>query len=449
LFLLVPAIRADDFSVNFSAANQNMWGTGAAAQFDANYSLGGPWDQSLSLLPGIWTDPVLGTQWGGTLDTRTWGTAQIGLNIHADAGSVNASYPANISVNLPTQAAPGQTIQITSALNIGSGSLTTAFSHAQLSSSATLEVHGSFKSQLCTGFCYPEINTGDLTGWFWGEYDPNADNSVELFAYNNDDDGILTLLGTDVSTWNFGDKMNIPPIGPKLGDVTINTPNLNLTGTPDGGGLSASGGLDVVTAHITPTGESFALDVAIFKLTASLFEANIGLAAGLDQDFYLDNPESVLINLLVEETGENLQFYAGGTVPYTLPSGYALDELHFIPSFDLANADLTNTTSVSIGGELSIQALEFCYDIPVLVLGGCAGPVWDASYGSLTDPNQRTVIPVFDQIFGLDFAPIAGQTMILQVVEQQEVPEPASMVLFASGLAVLAVKKRLMRSRSR
>lgn len=469
LILFVPATQADefDFAVNFQAVNQNMWSSGQAAVFDKTYFAGATWDKSGGI--GGVSCGWLGC-YGAEATGHTWGKAGLELDIHADAGSVNASYPADINLSLPLQPDAGQTIQISSVLDLQPGSLTTAFPNAEIVGSMVLQAHATLGGRVCVVGCVGGTS-GDLIG---------LDIKPELFSFNKDDNGQLALLGVNLP-FQLGEQTPIygGPYNGHLGDITLNVPNLDLTGadatrqfttqtyykyclfpgfcfwlpnppvTTNVDGLAATGQVDVLTvqadilnigmqaAGLPPLSASF--DAGFASASGTLLEVSVGAALGIWQDFFLYDPSRVKVNLHIEETGQDVLFNAGSTAWYTVPSQFMNQQLHITPSFYLEGTKFINNTDLIVSPVIDIDALEACFD--VVGIGGCLGPVFDYTWH-----GPAAHINVYDNAFNLNFARVYGDTITLQV-GGQAVPEPATMVLVASGLAALAAGKRLTRRR--
>ena len=442
--LIVPNMVADDvhYGVTFQAVNQSRWTSGPAAYFDKTYFLGKAWNETGIVGPGVGCYWIFGC-WGGWVGGQTWGKGGLELYVHADAGSINAAFPANIGLNLPHVITAGDTIQINSVLDLKPGSLETAFPNAEIVGWMVLDVHAKLGGQVCVYDC--------AGGWSADLINLNI--HPELFSYNKDDNGKLALLGMDLP-YNFGQTQDFygGEYQGHLGDITVNTPNLDLIGSADthqlATGLGASGDVDVVVVHadvlnlglqaagLPPLSAS--LDFGIGSMSASLLEVNVGASVGIGQDFFLYDPKNVGIKLHVEETGEDLYFQAGQAISYTVATQFADQQLHVTPTFTLGPTPFINNTDLLIGPDVNVQALEACFDI--FGVGDCLGPLLDYAWPPAGSPIALG-INVYDSTFNLNFASVQGETFTLQV--QDPVPEPASLVLFVTG-AITALSGRLL-----
>jgi hypothetical protein len=210
------------YSDGFSAFGRSMWGPGAAQIFDARYYTDVPWNVSGST--GGFT---LGT--GAELWGHTWGRVGMDFSVHADGGSVNATFPGTVQLHLPDTYTPGVPFTVGSSLSLGTGSLATSFTNLKLASKLYLDAHARFGAEECfLGACTSQ-STGDVLG---------INSSPELFTLNKDGDQKFKVLGVNIPyTPGANIGINIPsPLSPlnfNVGNAKVLAPSLETAGSTE------------------------------------------------------------------------------------------------------------------------------------------------------------------------------------------------------------------------
>jgi hypothetical protein len=444
------------YNVDFKAVNQSMWGTGSANIFNASYFAGASWDEGAG---GNYQYCVLFACAGVSINGSTNGQAGTLYTVTADSGSVNASQPGKVQLVLPSQLTPGQNFTVGSTLDLSPGSLQTSFPNFSLSADLILDAHASLSAQVCLIVCTPTLSTGDLIG---------LDQDIPLYSYNLNDDNKLQVLGVDVPKANFGDTINLPLAGAKLGDVMINNPDLQTSGglgsmnfpgppcflgicfgTAPVYGLYSTGEVDLLTGRLDilnlglealdlpPLSGSIPIPGCDFipgcSLGLDVAEMNVGAALGIQQEFLLTNTNAVNITLHVEETGQTVTFQAGGSASLYMPDGYST--LHIDPTFSLAgDPTLFNRSSLTVNAVTDFNMLKAC-------LGGCLGPVFKSDAEA-----QVTTIYGYDSNFPINFGSVQGPSFQIGSVDApapvppDPTPEPGTWMLAGGGLIALLVR---------
>ena len=213
------------------------------------------------------------------------------------------------------------------------------------------------------------------------------------------------------------------------------------------GGIAASGQTDVISAHgnLLPA-VGLPLSVSAFGVGADLLEINAGLALGISQSLFLDDPSGLNIHLRVQETGQTVDFAAGSAAELFFPEGYST--LHLNPSFTLSHSVFHNRTSITLSPDFTIVGLQLCF------VGRCTDPVIDEHYQPVSIPFD-----VYNNSFDLAFNSVQGNGFALTADIQNppaqdppapdpsptSVPEPHSLTLISLGLAGMAWSSRRKR----
>ncbi|MBN2319792.1 MAG: PEP-CTERM sorting domain-containing protein [Acidobacteria bacterium] len=446
--LAAPESQADTISDNvlFEVEDHSMWGSGDAAKWDKwsdPYYWSKDWSRNGHIVDGLVDLGILG-YWGVDVYGATSGEVGFELKILADAGSLNASYPATFDLVLPDSLSPGQTFSVTSAINLEPGSLTTCFPTFQIEGNVTLEAHASLYGEY-GAYYIEDFHTGDFVG---------LDTELELFSFNAESNNALELFGIQVP-YTIGKEINItyPPntpvgaYGVHIGEIEINLPNINTIGVPDADMVVATGsadvlylGADVLNAAIVIAAEGLPIGLS-YKLcpagggaciSVTALQLNIGPVFGIQQEFKMHNPEpsDFLVSLLVEETGQEVSFRIGESADLLFPEG--LSEIHITPTYLLEGIDIDNNTSIYGALNVNIEALG----VSVLGIGG-----------TLIDEDWQTPVLPIPIHFGLDLPDIEIQgeqfTYTAYNGATAPIPEPASMFLVGMGLLGLAGMRRL------
>jgi hypothetical protein len=425
VMILSPgAARADDIIVPmlFQTANQSTWGPGAAIQFDFARFWGVPINESLDI-GGF----VLGTGAQATLGV----SGEIGLQVgfHLDSGSVDLSYPVTTTLSFPgEQVELDQPFTLGSSFATGSGAtLATTFPNIQAFADFVFDVRATASGEACAaGIC----KDGSTTLF-------DQDKTLELAAFNRGGDGEVRVLGANVLVGE--------PIDFTFGELTLDIPNINTVGSYNAQtGVMTSTGQDdflrltmdldllATSALGIPPLEGDACIADVFCVGYNILDAEAGPDVNIGQTFTF-TPELMVtyafsspvreldgteITSKTMKVGQSVQLLPGQNANFTVTPTFALDNT------------FRNQTKLLISGVLDIDALEG--SIPLI---GDFGPVFSREFST-----SQAGLTVFNNQWSFLFAEIEGESFEIEVV-----PEPGTLLLVATGVALAARRRRLAR----
>lgn len=348
------------------------------------------------------------TRTGATIDATTTGKAGFNLGYSFNSGSVDAKVSYDATAKLPNSVSSGGYFNLNPASSMaGVHDLSTTF--PQVSGHVDAVVNANFSA---TG-------TGCLTplGCKSGTVSPKGINAtVPLVSFNEPNGSGIAILGTGSPAYNFGQPINIGAPGYNLGSVTVNTPNLQTTGTFDSntGTLNASGvspfinlranllGIAEAAAGIpTVTGLSVNDPTGLLSLGYDLLTLQAGPDLNIVQNFKLtpNLMTTLQFSSPVNILGKDVTSYTGAWD--SLPDIQLLNgnSVTVSPKFFL-DAQLTNQTGLGIAGAFSIDALDANASINI---GGVSFPI--AQFGPLyhfdTSTGTLSLPPILDNTFSL------------------------------------------------
>lgn len=362
-----------NFDLNFQTNNQSIWNTGNQFSFQDNRFLGWNWDESGS-------KTVAGVGVSGS----TSGKAGLQSDLSLQGGSVNASLPIDLWLDIPSNVRPGDTVTISS-----------GFSLSDAANFSTYSPTASYGLDLIFGL--------------------DAAAGVRAFGRN----------------YNIFD-INIPQTQKNL--LSINPNNSNFSLSPDQ--LNGFGSFDLHLPNVNSQG-SLALPNTLSSVSSDTFlKATLDLdklattvlntvgvpVPPLENDFswwrfsggynLLDlelAPELTLsqeFNLLAEdltgqlilENGQSIPFTVGENVTFTVPDGVG-DALDIDAVFNL-DANFSNKTTLGLDADLDLEALSLNANVdapwPIPDFGFDFGPLFDENFNLFSGD-----VDVYNQTFDL------------------------------------------------
>lgn len=449
LALLVPwlgsaAAASLDVNLDFAAFNQSQWATGPAVDENAEYRFPDPYFTAKADLSKVTLDPVstvlgfIGDFLGIPLVTGVSiaPTASITTGFdagyHINSGSIDLSYPTQLTLSLPDQVNYGEAFTVGAQAFSAAGSASqyrvadlasvlgsaAAGKVSQFSAVGTAAGYFAPQSGFLTRFPYAEANLDfhlDASAALNAElcvpiYGCTGSDALTLEGINKDVQVVelnsldgLKVLDHDVIAFN--QQFDLPG---GVGTLTFQSPSgLSVEGKPRSGGtLDGRGSQDVLSmgfdvdqllpvvgAILHNSLGPFAYDLASIEPTLSL---------GISQTMSFD--PTVMVNLHfsdpVIDTRTNavtrdVAFAVGDNVslmPASIGSGDFLNQLAITPTFSLANT-FSNDTELTLAAYLDVQALTLT--APTHLGPACCDPIELARYdlGSIgpADPFPLSV----------------------------------------------------------
>jgi hypothetical protein len=372
-----------NYNYTFDAVNQNMWSPGSAFISQYNKFYGLEWNKGPAYAGSdscTEDDYMCGNIWGST-------SGKVGLDVgyYINGGSVNASMPVNISVDIPDQVAAGGSVGLNFNVNYSQGNIATTFPTFSGYVDEIFKVRADWGYNAC------------LVGCDSGSYNLiNQDVTKSLLSINRNNDHRIIWNGSPLFT--FGE-----PIDLGVATLTVNWPDLPTSGS-GAGHVESSGQVNVLSGNMDLTNIATTL-AGIPDLHNdpednpyyNLVEADAVVDLYIAQHFTL-NPQ---LNLSVrnEDTGVIYQatFGDGGSFGFgeSLPPGGATT-LRYTPIVSFAPT-FTNDTNIVIDPHLDLRALALSFELPWGLGGLSLGPLVDESWHM-----DNAIIDVFDATFMME-----------------------------------------------
>jgi CARDB len=345
-----------NFDLDFNTNGQNLWGSGGALNIGHDQFFGPEWNAS-----GSKTIASIGVQ-GST-------SGKIGLqsNLDVDGGSVNASLPIDLWLDLPTQVQPGETVTLKSGFKLDN---LANFSTSSPQASYALDLIFNVKAKAGLTAFGQNANIVDF----------NVNKTKNLVSIDSNSENYSIPKSTLNGFGSF--DLHVP---------TINT-NGNLSGTNS---LSAQGSDQFFNASLdldkVATTLFNAAGIPIPPLEASLSLLGTGVGynlldvelAGdlsLQQQFGLQVDD--LTGQLVLENGQAIDFVVGQDVTFTVPDGIG-DSLE-VDALLNVGADFSNKTILGTDIDADLEALSVNAKVnfpwPIPDIDVTLGPLVDKTY---------------------------------------------------------------------
>jgi hypothetical protein len=435
-----------DENLNFATVNQNLWGPGTATVIDESVTIPPPDGIHASPSLDSFKDPTsalasfLGIDIGASFSPTATIDAGLTASFHANTGSIDLNYPANVQLTLPNSVTAGQsftvsatppgpvslgtlaTIPVSNLINVGGGGyaapglgqfltqtvgsviqptagFTTVFPYAEAKVDLNLQAAGSIASRVCLVFCFdgPTVDLGSV------------DLSQQLFE-------LSTLNGLQVLDQAVVPFNQTVPVAQGV-SIGFSSPNISLNGVLGANGLLSD------TAAKNFLDFSFNVDQLI-PLVGQLLQSNIGpvgydllsvsptISLGIQQTITFDPRlmvalqfDAPVLDSRTNQLTNIVTFAIGDSVTLTPTVGGAIlpSDLGVKPTFFLDNT-IHNTTTLVLGGTLTVQALS-------LDVGATLGP----AFGPQTfDLGDIPLLALDDTPWTLSIPTITGQAQTIQ-----------------------------------
>lgn len=323
--------RVEIQDLTFTTNGQSLWRGGSAATFSDNRFLGTSWNTSRNFGIG-----PLG------LDASTDGRVGLQSNFRVQGGTVSASLPTDIWLDVPTTAKAGDTVTIRSGFSVDPRATFT-----------TLSPSANYNLQLII----------DAAAQLQGRVGPF---SRRLLGF--DIDRTVNLLRLDSNNLQYDIPINA--IG---GAISLRAPNLNingsrsasnqLTGSRTDNFLSANAdlvtlatrALNAIGVPVPPLRGSAGINIGIAggSVNWNVLSAVINAGLGVQQNLGLTaNRLAGTLNI----NGVNRPFTVGQDFSFVMP-GTTGNNLNIRATVGL-DANLSNRTSLNLNSNLNLSALE-------------------------------------------------------------------------------------------
>ena len=497
LFAPASIAGSSTFTGQFSLGDgvSTVDGSAGNTVVEEQITIGPTWDTSGGF--GGTVTGAFGDTYGLQVNTVSSGKVQLDLGYHSTSGLFTAQTPISLRLNLPDQIRPGETFTVSSILDFSLPSLSPSIPQQKLSFQTTssdfgfragiaLETNTVISGQACLVNCdnfnlalASFVQQQELLSF---NYDATAASPIDSF-----DQEIILLRGNALET----------PITDLVRNAAVNTP-IQLIPGPSGKLLSLTYGnagqttlFPVAQAEGTYTDGAATVSGSaradIFRLNANLgqiatlasggafpalegdlktlltntpdraaiynglpgvvkntldqvkynlLRAEAGVALGFEQNFELGVPD-VMVDLMIEQTGQTFSFLAGTegniTLPESLTESINITDLtfnvsaRFLPTLVEAQTDLTLTPIFTLTGPrlelglLKTPLIAQTWDLPGVAVniadnqflvqfeGGLAGT--NLSLGSIID-RSRSIMNLTATNGFLDIAGAYTNTII-------------------------------------
>ncbi|MBW2243033.1 MAG: hypothetical protein JRH01_13700 [Deltaproteobacteria bacterium] len=463
-FLCAAASGAQQSLVNgnasYSFANQSMWGSGGAFQFDYTQFVGVDVDPAAFTVGAGSSDKISVPTFLGTYSLNPYfqfdSDFKLGVELGAsiNSGSVDGNLDYGVSLSAPDQIQVGQAFSLTgSATALGSSSFTTRSPQASAWVDGILEIAVDGYARL--DYVAPGALKDHDFRWGNKGFTDNVTSNTpynrfidinkrqQLIGINRNQSGVVEYFAPTGDLFDGdllfdkvgkGSSVSAGPVTLTAGNIDV-VANGSLVGTSViGAGQNTLASMVLDVDHMllgTPAlGLSLGHDWGIvdYSLGYEVVDLDAGLDILFQQDFLMDS--QVLIDLVFSSDvlvgGVMMNHYVGAIDQ--IPLLTLLDSFVDVDATLFVEAFLSNDTSLGFVGSLNETLLEAWasvgYDVggKTGTAGYQVGPVYDA-----TQQIGLGNISVYNNTFSLGTASIGSWNFSL-------VPEPGTAWLLASGL---------------
>jgi hypothetical protein len=469
------------YAPTFAARNQSIWNAGPAVSFEQSYTLSRSWNRAggVNAIVGSRCQWILGhcvdTRTGVAVSGMTHGSVTFDARARVNSGSLDgdASARARLFVARPSPTPdPGDVVSLKSAID----ERAVAFSTQGPSVQARAAVSGSVFASMSGAACF--IGAGCAAGTTTLVDLPAF--SQEIASYNWDNSGTLKLLGHDIPGFNFGEPIDLPVPGASF---TLYTPQLHVsdaTGTTRAVGTART---DLARVDLDPLQLglnlfspaaacvlSCSIDLEVFDVDYTLFSAEVGAVVGLRQELALTLARPFTRYDFSMPT--RVRQGGGWSAPVTsvVRDGWSsFVEVEYVegtwgiplevtPTYGMVGS-LRNTTFLTIDPSISLTVLE------AEALGYSFGPLYENEWRW-----DGLSLQLYSATFEVPMGTYTGQRIALGAWPAMaspglpgeppppppadpwsgalSTPEPGSLALAATGLALLAAAAARARRRA-
>jgi hypothetical protein len=413
----------------FATSGQSLWQPGSAAfNFNKSLFLGAEWGALRTSLPSLPAPPPLTGFFTGSANLAP-GKAGFQFSLQATSGSVDASYPVELTYAFPHRAKAGSQVTVgTKYVQTGTPSLSTLGPAFQAALNLIFDVNAAIRAK------YTPLIGKSVSG----VANIGINQKIPLITIGSGSGGVtfkLPLPGFSISA-NLPPPLNLPnpPTSPLMAQG--NTVKVGGSSSPPFVSLNVEL-VDVIVAALNSLG------VPVPPLTgdAKVDLKKLGISFGLEykilsdliqigpkfrQDFQFTAKNLPIT--LTSNIGQSFTGHVGDSFHFTMPAKGPL----LIDANVGLNNTLTNKTGIVLGADQTFSVLSGS-----LVVGNTTlinfGPLL-----SKTIPLETKPLYLYTNTF-----PLQGfNTVHSQIAVLPEAPEPSSLVLALVGMGTLALRFR-------
>lgn len=451
-------------SLSFRSADQSLWSSGGAFQFDWQRFVGlqadpGAWVYNPAAVSGSYDMPFPIPDFDYTANPYFEFNSAFRLGVDLGArlggGAVDAQLDWGVAIDAPERIVRGQAFSLAgSATRLGSSGFGTQAPTAMAWFDGILDMYLGGYVRITTG---EDLGSHDYRMGNKGFTDNNTSNnpyrtladvnlSPEIASFNRDGNGQLRVAGQTIG--GVGSAYQVGATTITAGDWRVapagSLQGATLRGQDQTTLLTATLDVDQMALLGSPAlGTGFAHDWGVIDIDMGyeIVDLKASLGMGLKQDLALDSTLNVRLDFseAVLVDGAPATSWTGSLD--ALPALTLLgDAVTVTPTFGV-DAELHNQTALTFSAGAGLTLLEahayLGYDVSFFGVG-VDGTVVDANLGPFYSWN--TTIPlgdigIYDQRFALQgFQAVAGQAFVLSAV-----PEPGSGLLWLAGLGAIGI----------
>ncbi|MCP5144870.1 MAG: hypothetical protein H6978_08610 [Gammaproteobacteria bacterium] len=429
----------------------NLWDGGGAFNISENIFLGTSWNTSGGF-GGIETG-LFGDSYGLEVRASTNGTVGLDLGYHATSGLVQGQAPFSIKLNVPDIVRPGETVRLSSALDLSGLKYQTTSPDFGFRVGMKIDMFASVGGRACFVDC---ANFGGTL--------IDVDVSPELlsFNYNNTagnivdsyDQKVMLFRGTpaqlDVTPLImagmghrfpvYSNAAGVPIITVRYGSPGQTTlfPVVQTEGVFAAGDavIDSTGSADLISAGLSLTALGTQLGILpplgfnlknalgssapdfLTNVNVSLLDVTTGVGLGFRQDFELKTPD-VMIDLQLQTAEGQVvgtaTMEAGGFADITIPISLlslGTDGLKIVPTVRFAESTFSNDTQLALTPYINILGPTLKYNNSPIIK--TLNETWKLPLPGIT---------IFENSFGVQFTGQSSGGSIVSDLSFERTPQ--------------------------